>query len=152
MITKVEALKKVAVALGYGSDVSEYTGNTVACVLREMAVKMECAKSPESIRAHSVAEVLDYIAENFGNETKEPYRLSVTADNGRVSIKRNGIALSSGDDILYNGDVLTITAKPDTGYKVTSLLVNHEAFESGNTVTVNGEAVVIKLECEEDAE
>lgn len=150
MITKVEALKKVAVALGYGSDVSEYTGTTIACVLREMAVKMGCAKSAVSIKAHGVADVLNYIAENYGDETNEPYRLSITATNGRVNVKRKGVSIGGGDDVLYDGDVLTITAIPNEGYKVTIFEVDHEAFESGSTFTVNGSAIPIKLECEVD--
>lgn len=139
---KVEALKEFAVALGYGN-LSDYTGNTFAMVLKQMAVKMECAPTVDDIRSNTTAGVLKFIADNYGSEEKEPYNLSKTTTHASVVIKRKGKVISTGTDILYNGDVLTITATPDTGYDLTTLTVNGTAFENGGKFTVNGHNVAI---------
>ena len=69
-MNKVEVLKKLAVALGYGSDVSDYTGKTVAKVLKEIAVEMGVATSTDDIEVNTIAGVLNYIADNY--EEEEP--------------------------------------------------------------------------------
>lgn len=142
-MTKVEALKKVAVALGYGSEVSEYTGDTVVGVLKELAVKMECATSTDSIRANTIVGVLNYIADNYGSEAHEPFDLVVTNTNATVTVKRKNKTIAAGSDILFNGDVLKITATVEEGYDLTTLTVNGETIESGDTFTVNGGNVTI---------
>lgn len=139
----LNALKKVAVALGFGSSVSEYTGNDVVCVLKEMAVKMECAESVNDIKGYTVDQVLNYIADNYGQEEKEPFDLAITPTHATVTVKRKGKTISAGSDILYNGDKLTITATAEEGYDLTTLTVNSETIESGDVFTVSGHNVTI---------
>lgn len=142
-MTKVNALKKVAVALGYGSDVKEYKGETVAAVLKELAVKMNITSSTCHIKESTVAEILNYIADNYGSEEKEPYDLIVNETHANVTVKRKNKIISAGSDILYNGDELTITAEGAEGYDLSTLTVNGETFVSGNKVTVNGHKITI---------
>lgn len=152
MSKKTDALKKVAVALGYGSTVSEYTSDTVTGVLKEMAVKMECASSVDNIKADGIAGVLTFIADNYGNEEVEPFDLTVTNTKATVTVKRGNKTLAAGKDILYNGDVITITATPDSGYEITTLTVNDTAIESGDKVTVNAHNITIVATAEESEE
>lgn len=143
MSVKTHALKRAAVALGYGTSTDEYKGTTVVGVLKEIAVKMECAASVKCIPYNSVVGVLNYISENYGPEEHEPYDLNITNTNVTVTVKRRNKAISAGSDILYNGDKLVITATPATGFDLDELTVNDETFTSGETYTVNGESVYI---------
>lgn len=140
---KVESLKKLAVTLGYGSDVSEYAGKTVVEVLKELAVKMEITSSTKNIKAKSIDEVLNFIIDNYGSEVKEPFDLVITDTDATVTVKRNGVAISEGTDILYNGDELTIEATVEEGYELTTLTVNSEDIESGDKVTVSGTVTIV---------
>lgn len=142
-MTKVDALKKMLVAFGYGSNVSEYSGNTVATVLKEFAVKAECATKTSDIRSYNITDILKHIADNKGSEEHEPFDLTITDTNVTVTVKRKNKTITAGSDILYNGDVLTITAVGDEGYDVTTLTVNSEDIESGDKVTVNGHNIAI---------
>ena len=57
----------------------------------------------------------------------------------RMSTKKSGASLgvlADGSD-LYYGDIIAISAAPKSGYKLTSLLVNHSSFTSGNSTTVS---------------
>lgn len=137
----VDSLKKFAAALGYGA-VSDYKGETIQDVLKELAVKMECAPSTEDIKAEGVAEILDFIADNKGEEEKEPYDLVVTATGATVKVTRKHKELEPAADILYNGDKLTITATPDEGHEISSLTVNGVDFTSGETHTVSGKVTI----------
>lgn len=143
MSVKTNALKKALVALGHGSAVSEYTGATVVAVLKELAVKLNCAPTVKDIPYNGTVGVLNYIADNYGTEEKEPYDLTVTKTKTTVTVKRNGKAISAAKDILYNGDKLTITAAAEEGYALTTLTVNGETITSGSQVTVNGYNVAI---------
>lgn len=143
MSKKTDALKKLAVALGYGSAVSEYTGTTVTYVLKEIAVKMQCAPSVDNIRETGIVGILNYIADNYDTEEKEPYDLTVTKTHATVTVKRKGKTISPASDILYNGDKLTITAEADEGYELTTFTVNGEDIDSGDTVTVDGHHIAI---------
>lgn len=140
---KVKSLKKLAVVLGYGSDVSEYSGKTVVEVLKELAVKMEITSSTKNIKTKSVAETLNFIADNYGSEVKEPFDLVITDTDATVTVKRNGVAISEGSDVLYAGDELTIEASVAEGYELTTLTVNSEAIESGDKVTVSGTVTIV---------
>lgn len=142
MSVKTNALKKVAVALGYGS-ASDFNGTTVVAVLKEIAVKLECAASVNEIPYNGIVGVLNYIADNYGSEEKEPYDLTVTPTHATVTVKRNNKNVSAGADVLYNGDKLKITVAADEGYEITTLTVNGEDIESGDTFTVNGSNVTI---------
>lgn len=142
-MTKVDALKKMLVAFGYGSNVSEYSGITLAAVLKEFAVKAECATKTSDIRTYNVADIMNHIAVNKGSEEHEPFDLAITKTNATVTVKRKNKAISAGSDILYNGDVLTITAAGDEGYDLTTLTVNGETTESGDKVTVDGHNIAV---------
>lgn len=142
MSVKTNAIKKVAVALGYGS-ASDFKGSTVVAVLKEIAVKLECAPSVDSIQSNSIVGVLNYIADNYGSEEKEPYDLTVTPTHATVTVKRNNKTISPDADILYNGDKLKITVTADEGYGISVLTLNDETIESGDTYTVDGENVTI---------
>ena len=142
MSVKTNAIKKVAVAVGYGS-ASDFKGRTVVEVLKEIAVKLECAASVKDIKPNGIVGVLNYIADNYGSEEKEPYDLTVTPTHATVTVKRGNKNISPAADILYNGDKLKITVEADEGYEVTTLTVNSEDIESGDTVTVNGHNVTV---------
>lgn len=142
MSVKTNAIKKVAVALGYGS-ASDFTGKNVVAVLKQIAVKLECAASVKEIPYNSIVGVLNYIADNYGSEEKEPYDLTVTPTHATVTVKRNNKNLSPAADILYNGDKLKITVAADEGYDLTTLTVNGEDIESGDTVTVSGHNITV---------
>lgn len=141
--TIADGMKKVAVALGYGSSVNEYVGDNIADVLRQIAVKMECAASTGVIASDDIGDILDYIAENYGEETKEPYDLTVTKTHATVTIKRGGKTISAGKDVLRNGDKITITATADEGYTLTTLTANGDSIDSGDIITIDGEGVTI---------
>lgn len=143
MSKKTDALKKALVALGHGSSVSDYTGDTVAGVLKELAVELGCAPSVGAIRVTGITDVLEYIAENYDSEEKEPYDLTITKTKATVTVKKNGKTITAGADRLYNGDKLTITAEAEEGYDLTTLTVNGTTIESGDTFTVNGHNVTI---------
>lgn len=71
MRQKAEALKAFAVALGFGK-LEDYTGDTSAMVLKEMAVKMGCAPTVDEIEPNTTTGVLNFIADNYGNKEKTP--------------------------------------------------------------------------------
>lgn len=146
MSRKAEAFKKAFVALGFGEDVEDYNGNTVVDVLKELAVEAECATSVEDIHASKIVDVLEFIADNYGSEEKEPYDLTITEDGAEVTVKRGNKTLYAGTDQLYNGDKLKITAEPDDEGSQLWLFVNNESFESGGTITVNGHNINIVAE------
>lgn len=143
MSKKTDAMKKALVALGYGSAVTDYKGQTVVEVLKEFAVQAECAPSVDDIHATGIVGVLKYIADNKGSEEHEPFDLTVTKTHATVTVKRLGKTVTPGTDILYNGDVLTITAKADEGYTLSTLTANAEDIESGDKVTVEGHHIAI---------
>lgn len=143
MSKTTEALKKVAVALGYGSATSEYSGTTVADVLKEIAVKMECASSTDEIRTYGITDTLNYIASNYDSENNEPYNLTITKTNASVTVKRNNRTITAGNDKLYNNDKLKITASADDGYNLSTLTVNGTAFTNGSTVTVSSNVAIV---------
>lgn len=143
MSKTTEALKKVAVTLGYGSATSEYSGTTVADVLKEIAVKMECASSTDEIRTHGIADTLNYISSNYGSEENEPYNLTITKTNASVTVKKNNRTITAGNDKLYKGDKLKITASADNGYDLTTLTVNGTTFTNGSTITVSSSVAVV---------
>lgn len=148
MSKKVEAIKKAAVACGFGQ-LTDYTANSTAGVLKQIAVAMGCAASVDDVHANGTADVLNFIAENYGEEENEPFDLTVTATAATVSVKRGTKTVSAGADVLFNGDVLKITATPDEGKELVTLTVNGTEFESGKTFTVNGSNVVIVAEGQE---
>lgn len=137
------ALRKVFVAFGYGSAVSEYEAETVVGALKEFAVKAEITGSVANIRTKTIAETLKWIADNKGSEIKEPYDLTESKTHATVTYKKNGKTVTAGADLLYNGDKLKVTAVADEGYELTTLTANGDDIESGDTLTVDGEGIAI---------
>lgn len=141
-MTKVDSLKKMLVAFGYGSNVSDYSGITVATVLKEFAVKAECATSVKDIKKYDISSILTYIADNKGSEEHEPFDLEVTETNVTVTVKQKNKVITPGDDVLYKGNI-TVTAEPDEGYDLDTLTANETDIESGDKVTVNGNVEIV---------
>ena len=142
MNRKVDALKKFCAAIT-STTASQFEAGNVVGVLKECAVKLNCAASVADIHGNSIASVLNFIAANYGSEANEPFDMTVTKTNATVTEKHNNKTLAAGNDILFNGDKLTITATATEGYTVDTLTVNGTAFTSGNKFTVNGANVAI---------
>lgn len=140
MNRKTKAIIQAAVALGYGQ-ASDYSGGSVVQVLKELAVNAECAQSVSDIKANSIAGVLEFIAANKGSESNEPFDLSITKTNANVTVKRGNKTLSAANDILFTGDVLTITATAAEGYENPAVTVNGTAL-TGNKYTVAGNTAI----------
>ncbi len=88
--------------------------------------------------------------ENF--ESVEVANVSVTAsdaqvisfvqpENGTITVKRGEIVLASGDPIA-DGDVLTISVQPASGYELSTLTVNGATKQEDGTYKVSGTAAV----------
>ena len=70
------------------------------------------------------------------------YGLSITKPStATITILRNGEAFSGST--VYHDDVLTITATPTPGYRITTLKVNGSDFVSGSTHTVSGAVAIV---------
>lgn len=143
MSKKIDALKRAFVAFGYGSNVSSYQGRSISEVLKEFAVFSDCATSVKDIKFTKTDDLLNFLADNKGSEEREPYDLTLTQSHATITCKRRGETLVTGNDQLWNGDVLTITAVAESGYELTTLTVNGVAIQSGATYTVNSHNVVI---------
>lgn len=61
-----------------------------------------------------------------------------------VTVRRNNIVLNNGSEI-HEGEKLTITANAPSGYTLSSLTVNGNAFSNGGTYTVGKENVSIAV-------
>lgn len=87
----------------------------------------------------------------------KPFSLTKSVGtNSSLTVKRTSspnqnsslISLASGEKVYY-GDVLSITAKPASGYKLTSFTINGTEYGSGQTsavtktVTVSGDVTVV---------
>lgn len=143
MSRKSEALKKTLIAIGHGS-ASDYNGNSVDDVLKELAVVLECAPSVDDIRATTTTGILNFITDNYGSEEKEPYDLTITGDEHvTLTVKVNGKTATAGADKLYNGDKIKVTATAAEGYTLSTLTLNGEDIESGDVNIVNGHSVTI---------
>ena len=71
------------------------------------------------------------------------YDLSIDAGSGgSVDVQRSGQAVGAGSNVLTPGDVLTISATPESGYHLDSLTVNGAEFTSGETLTVDSDVSV----------
>ena len=147
---KITALRKMLVAFGYGSSVTDYTSETVVGTLKEFAVLAEITSSVANIRANSIAGVIKWIADNKGSEVKEPYDLTESKTKATVTYKLNGKTVTAGTDLLYNGDKLKVTATADEGYELTTLTANGEDIESGDTLVIDGEGIAIVATATED--
>ena len=141
---KVDSIKRLAVAFGFGSNVSEYADcSTVAGTLKKVCVKAGCAASVDDIKVEGTAAILKYFADNYGSESTEPWDLSLTKTHASVTFKKGKKTITPGSDVLYAGDKIKVTAEADTGYDLTTLTVNGTAIESGDTVTVTNTGLTV---------
>ena len=70
------------------------------------------------------------------------YSLTITKPaTGSVSILKNGEAFTG--NTVQHDDVLTITASPSPGYRISTLTVNGSPFVSGSTHTVSGAVAIV---------
>lgn len=75
-------------------------------------------------------------------ETK--FDLSITADtHATVAVTKGGTSISAGKDVLTKDDVITVTATPASGYKLSKFTINGVSAESGDTVTVTGDIKIV---------
>lgn len=138
---KVNAIISAAVALGHGQ-ASDYSGGGVVQTLKQLAVAAGAAQSVADVHANTIAGVLEFIAANAGSESNEPFDLSITKTNANVTVKRGKKTLSAGTDILFAGDVLTITATAAEGYENPVVAVNGTAL-TGEKYTVAGNTSIV---------
>ena len=83
----------------------------------------------------------------------EKYDLSVSAgENSTVSVTRNGVAVTAGEDAISYGDVLTISASAGEGYTLSTLTVNGDDFVSGQTLTVSGDVEIVSAATASEAQ
>lgn len=95
-----------------------------------------------------VAVKFDYFwCDSSGNKLYANVDLDIDTQKCSVELTVGGAPVQS----LKYADTATITATADTGYTLTSLKVNGEAFTSGSTLTVNGD-IVIEAVAEETPE
>ena len=79
----------------------------------------------------------------------EKFDLTLTAgENSTISVTRNGVAVTAGEDAISYGDVLTISASAAEGYELSTLTVNGNDFVSGQTHTVSGNVTVVSAATE----
>lgn len=68
--------------------------------------------------------------------------LPETVENGTLTVMNGSVALVPGANTVEENSELTITAEPAEGYRLESLTVNEEVFESGNKYTVTGNTTI----------
>ena len=68
--------------------------------------------------------------------------LPETVENGMLTVMNGSAALVPGANTVEENSELTITAEPAQGYRLESLTVNEETFESGNKYTVTGNTTI----------
>lgn len=68
--------------------------------------------------------------------------LPETVENGTLTVMNGSAALVPGTNTVEENSELTITAEPAEGYRLESLTVNEEVFESGNKYTVTGNTTI----------
>lgn len=84
----------------------------------------------------------EYLEFKDGGSTRTLANLSRSSANCSVSVTVSGAEVNDGINALSIGSTATITATADTGYSLTSLKVNGEAFTSGSELTVSGDVVI----------
>ena len=65
-----------------------------------------------------------------------------TPAHGTITVKQENNIINSGDNVLKESEI-TITATPDNGYKLKTLTVNGNPFESGNTHIVVADVNIV---------
>lgn len=91
-------------------------------------------KAVDGVYSVKVTEAVEITA-----EFKEIKNVTVTiaaVENGKVEVKKGADAVAD-NAVLRDGDVLTITATANAGYKVSAIKVNGTAI-TGNTYTITG--------------
>ena len=72
-----------------------------------------------------------------GSQGEQKYDLLASGSHIDFTFEVGSDQVYQGPNVLNFGEVLKITAEAQTGYEITSLLVNGSAFTSGNTITIN---------------
>ncbi|MBE7065688.1 MAG: hypothetical protein E7384_07765, partial [Ruminococcaceae bacterium] len=73
---------------------------------------------------------------------KKTYKVTVSASNGTVTLKdASGNAIASGATVEH-GTVITVTATPATGYKLSTLKAGSTSLSSGGTFTLTADTTV----------
>lgn len=165
-MTKVEALKKALVAMDMGDENSYADKKTVLEVLKQLAVNLDCAYSTDTIRGKNITEVLNYIAENYDDyDDNEPFVMMVTKCGcSNITIAKNGVEIDLDldyedvydfktiNDILYQGDKLTIIAEPITEGADIKIEVYDadgelkDIIQSGDEITVDDGSLSFEIE------
>ena len=65
-----------------------------------------------------------------------------TPEHGSITVKQENNVINSGDNVFKESEI-TITATPDNGYKLKTLTVNGNPFESGNTHIVVADVNIV---------
>ena len=78
----------------------------------------------------------------MGTPPSNNHTVSITAPtNGTITVLDGATPISNGDEV-EEGTTLTISAAGNTGYHLTALTVNGNAFTSGNTHTLNDDVTI----------
>lgn len=74
------------------------------------------------------------------------YDLTTTASaEATITVLSGATPVVAGEDVISYGDELTISATASTGYSISALTVNGEAFVSGTTHTVTGNVAIVAI-------
>lgn len=110
------------------------TPNDAQHELVAIKVNGKAIEAVDGVYSVKVTEAVEITA-----EFKEIKKVTVTiaaVENGKVEVKKGADAVEN-NAVLRDGDVLTITATANAGYKVSAIKVNGEAI-TGNTYTITG--------------
>lgn len=110
------------------------TPNDAQHELVAIKVNGKAIEAVDGVYSVKVTEAVEITA-----EFKEIKNVTVTiaaVENGKVEVKKGADAVAD-NQVLRDGDVLTITATANAGYKVSAIKVNGEAI-TGNTYTITG--------------
>ena len=126
-----------------GTDVLQiYDQVTITATPREGYELTGLTVNGESVASGSVITVTEDL-KIVATFTPVRYDLSIDAGSGgSVDVQRSGQAVGAGSNVLTPGDVLTISATPESGYHLDSLTVNGAEFTSGETLTVDSDVSV----------
>lgn len=110
------------------------TPNDAQHELVAIKVNGKAIEAVDGVYSVKVTEAVEITA-----EFKEIKNVTVTiaaVENGKVEVKKGADAVEN-NAVLRDGDMLTITATANAGYKVSAIKVNGEAIK-GNTYTITG--------------
>lgn len=94
-----------------------------------------------------IDEVVKFLEETLdvakATQEGQKFDLAQTGSNCTIAYLVGTTPVSAGSNVLAYGDNLKITVTPSTGYDVSTLTVNGNAFVSGSTITVSSDVVVV---------